>query len=373
MQSVIGEGYKIYIYIKLAHKLLCIYVSLFNKLKKSMRTSTNQIWLLLDSSKLGGIESHVFQLAKGLHSSGENIQVIFLNNYGNHPLRNTLLENGISTTTLDGRISSLKNLMKVERPAIVHTHGYKAGILGRLMSRLYKIPTVSTFHAGEISTGRLGLYQWLDEKSSKLSSHLFAVSPQIASKLPSNTQVFDNFVDTNSINTSKGNHIAFVGRLSKEKGADYFLELAVLFPKLSFHIYGDGPLRQDLENSATTNVIFHGQQDDMSTVWPGIGLLIMPSRNEGLPMAALEAMARGIPVLASDVGALYKLVDSNINGWLIHSGDINALSNYLSQWIDMDKAHRFQFSKEARSKIEQQFSAQVAIPKLITCYKNLVK
>ena len=338
-----------------------------------MKIKTNQMWLLLDSSKLGGIESHVFQLAKGLHSLGENIQVIFLNNYGNHPLRNALLENGIPTTSLDGRIGSLRNLMKIERPTIVHTHGYKAGILGRLMSKVYKIPSVSTFHAGEISTGKLGLYQWLDEKSAKLSSHLFAVSPQIASKLPSNTQVFDNFVDTNNINTSNGDQIAFVGRLSKEKGADYFLELAVLFPKLSFHIYGDGPLRQELESSAPSNVIFHGQQDNMSTVWLSIGLLIMPSRNEGLPMAALEAMARGIVVLASNVGALNKVVDSNINGWLTPSGNISALSDYLSQWIDMDKTTRLQFSKEARSKIEQQFSAQVAIPKLIACYKRLAQ
>ena len=336
-----------------------------------MKINTNQIWLLLDSRKLGGIESHVFQLAKGLHSLGENIQVIFLKNYGKHPLRNALLESGISTIALDGRIRSLRRLIKTERPAIIHTHGYKAGILGRLLSKIYKIPSVSTFHAGEISTGKLGLYQWLDEKSAILSSHLFAVSPQIASKLPSNTQVFDNFIDTSNIMPSKGNQVAFVGRLSKEKGADYFLALALLFPTLSFHIYGEGPLRQALENLATSNVIFHGQQDDMSIVWSAIGLLIMPSRNEGLPMAALEAMARGIPVLASDVGALNKVVDSNSNGWLIPAGDINALSNYLSQWIDMDKTTRLQFSKEARSKIEQKFSAQIAIPKLIACYNKL--
>lgn len=338
-----------------------------------MKANRNQIWLLLDSSKLGGIESHVFQLAKGLHDLGENTHVIFLSNYGKHPLRNALLENGITTTTLDGRISSLRNLMKTERPAIVHTHGYKAGILGRLMSKVYKIPCVSTFHAGEISTGKLGLYQWIDEKSAKLSSHLFAVSPQIASKLPSSTQVFDNFIDTKSINASEGDQIAFVGRLSKEKGADFFLDLAVIFPKLSFHIYGDGPLRQELENTATSNVIFHGQQENMSLVWSSIGLLIMPSRNEGLPMAALEAMARGIPVLASDVGALNKVVDSNMNGWLTSSGNINALSNCLSQWVNMDRTMRLQFSKEARSKIELGFSARVAIPKLIACYKRLAQ
>ena len=335
-----------------------------------MKSKTNQIWLLLDSSKPGGIESHVLQLAKGLHNFKEEVTVIFLTDYGKHPLRDTLLSQGIPTKTLNGRISTLWKLMRKTRPSVVHTHGYKAGIFGRIVSRLCKVPVISTYHAGETSNGKLGLYQWLDEKSAGLASQTFAVSPQIASMLPSNTIVTDNFVDTNDIKFSKGKQIAFVGRLSREKGADYYLKLAGRFPDLNFHIYGGGAESHDLEISAPINVQFHGQQNDMTSVWPDIGLLIMPSRNEGLPMAALEAMARGIPVLASDVGAFNKLVYTDINGWTTMPGDIDALASHLRQWINMNEEQKLQFKMAARMQIEQRFSAKVAIPKLIAYYRQ---
>jgi len=108
----------------------------------------------------------------------------------------------------------------------------------------------------------------------------------------------------------------------------------------------------------------------MTNVWANIGLLIMPSRNEGLPMAALEAIARGIPILASDVGAFNKLVYSNINGWITPPGDIDAMASHLRQWINMNEEQKHQFKMAAQAQIEQGFSATVAIPKLIAYYRQ---
>lgn len=332
-----------------------------------------KIWLLLDSKKPGGIESHVLQLAKGMHSFNLNVSVIFLTDYGNHPLRDALKKHGIETKSLDGRIISLWTLMKKEPPSVVHTHGYKAGIFGRIVSKFLKIPVVSTYHAGETSNGKLALYQWIDEKSARLASHIYAVSPQIAKRLPANAVVADNFVDINDIELSNGKQIAFVGRLSEEKGADYYLQLASRVPTLKFHIYGDGPLSDELKTKASNNVIFHGQQDDMSNVWPKIGLLIMPSRNEGLPMSALEAMGRGIPVLASKVGALNELVCNGINGWLTPAGNVDELTTHLLQWLQMNEELKLQFKMAARMQIEKRFSTNISIPKIIAYYRQVTK
>lgn len=336
-----------------------------------MQNIKNGIWLLLDSSKPGGIESHVLQLAVGLSRYGENVKVVFLTRYGEHPLRTALHSRGIATDTLDGHITTLWKEIRKARPSVIHTHGYKAGILGRLAARLSGVPVVSTYHAGEHSRGRLAVYDWLDRQSARLASAVFAVSPQIASRLPVVARQVDNFVDTTESEISSGGEIAFVGRLSEEKGPDIFLRLASRLPGQDFHVYGGGPQSSVLSHSATSNVRFHGQQDDMTRVWSRIGLLVMPSRHEGLPMAALEAMARGIPVLASDVGALGRLIDSGANGWLVKPGELDALIDRLSLWLDMSKQKQSRLSMAARQRVVERFSAKAVIPRLISSYGHI--
>lgn len=336
-----------------------------------MKTINNGIWILLDSSKPGGIESHVLQLAEGLHNHDEDVTVVFLKRYGEHPLRNTLKQLGINTTDLDGRFTTLLKAIRNAHPSVLHTHGYKAGIFGRIASRLCHIPVVTTYHAGEITSGMLAFYDWLDRKTARLASLVFAVSPQIARRLPVAASVVDNFVDTNNIELSKGDQIAFVGRLSIEKGADYFLEVAKRFPKQTFHLYGDGPQADELKTTVSENLVFHGQQDSMASIWSDISLLIMPSRHEGLPMAALEAMARGIPVLASDVGALDQLIDTGNNGWLVSPGDTDALAKNLQLYLNMNQQQKQAIQHAARKKISQRFSSEIAIPKLISSYAQI--
>ena len=87
-----------------------------------MRQKKDRIWLLLDSRKPGGIESHVLQLAGGLHNHDKDVTVVFLTHYGDHPLRNALSRHGISTTTLDGSITTLWKVVIKFRPSILHTH-----------------------------------------------------------------------------------------------------------------------------------------------------------------------------------------------------------------------------------------------------------
>lgn len=331
----------------------------------------NKIWLLLDSSKSGGIESHVLQLAEGLDQHGEHVEVVFLTDYGKHPLRDLLLQKGIRSRTLDGGFKHLYQTLKNKQPTVVHTHGYKAGIFGRLAAWLNKIPTISTYHAGEISSGKLALYDWVDRMSAGFANKIFAVSPQIAARLPGQAEVFNNFVNCTHLNDSTGEQIAFVGRVSREKGPDYFMALAIHFPELAFHLYGDGPQLLEFKQTAPDNLYLHGQQDDMATVWPNIGLLVMPSRFEGLPMAALEAMARGIPVVAFNVGALHRLIEPECNGWLIERGNMEQLSTYVSRWSHFDKQQRIAFQIACKQTIKEQFCSEIAIPKLIANYQQL--
>ena len=338
-------------------------------------TSKSPIWLLLDSRCGGGIESHVLQLARGLHKYQQQVCVVFIKDYGQHPLRTALIASGIETFSLDGNIISLWRALQRHKPRIVHSHGYKAAIYARLTMAGRGSTLVSTYHAGEQSRGLLSLYCWLDRHSAQWSQQVFAVSPQIAAQLPDSTQLIDNFVDIpptiTQLPARNRGQIAFVGRLSHEKGPDLFLRMALLFPRQQFHLYGCGPMRAKLSEGAPSNAHFHGYVNDMATIWPRIGLLVMPSRQEGLPMAALEAMARGIPVLATRVGALDQVIQDQQNGWLVEPEKPKALAGCLHTWLNLTRRQRLNFQQAACAHISRRFSADIAIPKLIQCYHSL--
>src|SRR5690349_13246947 len=131
-----------------------------------------KVWQLIDSSGMGGIETHVALLAEGLRDAGHEPVVVFLKDHGPHPLRTRLTADRMPWRLLDGSPRGLTRAIRSARPDIVHTHGYKAGICGRLTGRALGLPVVSTFHAGEPGTGKLRLYVALDRLTSGLSRNI---------------------------------------------------------------------------------------------------------------------------------------------------------------------------------------------------------
>ena len=327
--------------------------------------------ILLDSSSFGGIETHVYELASGLYKQGIDVRVVFYCDHGEHPLRDRLHAKGMMTVMLDGTMSSLGNYLKHRNPSIVHTHGYKAGIIGRLLCRWHGIAIVSTYHAGEIPSGKLAVYDWLDRSTSWLADKVYAVSDLIAGRLSPRTEVIRNFIDTSASHASRGEHVAFVGRLSHEKGPDLFVSAARLMPGITFHVYGDGPMMKELTMIAPGNVIFHGHRSNMSSTWDEISLLVMPSRYEGLPMAALEAMSKGIPVISNRVGAMDKLISDGGNGWILDSLDPYRYAEKVNQWLQLDEVSRKRIRKSAMRTIDDGYSTTAIIPQLLDDYRSL--
>ena len=333
------------------------------------RTPSDETWMLLDSSGIGGIESHVLHLAEALQSRWGKVRVVFYANHGEHPLIRQLDEAGIAWEHLNGSLRSLLAALS-RRPKLLHTHGYKAGILGRLAAFLCRVPVVSTFHAGEPGTGMVRLYNALDSLTANLGEAI-AVSSQIQKRLPGRPHLVRNFVPVaDGANERQAAAIAFVGRLSHEKGPDLFCQLAERLPQAPFVIYGDGPMRADLEKRFGGRVRFMGQVSGMEPHWPDIGLLCMPSRHEGLPYAALEAMAHGVPVAAFDVGGLAKVVEHGRNGWIAPPGDSNALGDDIRRWCRLDTQTRAGMSAQARRTVKQGFSPQAVVPGIIEIYRK---
>ncbi len=123
-----------------------------------------------------------------------------------------------------------------------------------------------------------------------------------------------------------------LGAFTHEKGQDVAAEAARLLetrlPCLRMILAGDGPLRSSLP--ASSRLILPGYVADPSTLLMALDLFVMPSRSEGWGLAALEAMAFGLPVIASNTGGLAEIAEPGRTGWLIAPGDPNALADAIA-------------------------------------------
>lgn len=326
---------------------------------------TEETWLLLDSRGFGGIESHVAELAAGLRIAGQAPRVLLLQAHGPHPLAARLLAEGVPLEVLPGGFRALHRRLRVGRPALLHTHGYKANLLGRLAVRLTGTPCVASFHAGERPTGRLALYHALDRWTAGLNPAI-AVSRQILARLPWGGELAPNFIALPP--EAQGEPpacVAFVGRLSAEKGPDLFAALSRLAPGPRYEVFGDGPMREAM---TAPGLVLHGAVPGMGQAWRGIGLLAITSRAEGLPLAALEAMAHGVPVAAFRLGGLPDLITDGQDGFLAAPADLRGLASAVQRWGSMTIAERQAMSLAARATIAARFSREAGVRRILEVY-----
>jgi glycosyltransferase involved in cell wall biosynthesis len=128
------------------------------------------------------------------------------------------------------------------------------------------------------------------------------------------------------------------GRLVEVKGIEYLLQAASIlrreFPSLQLEIAGSGPMRESLEaevlrTGLRQHVKFLGWIEDIDSVLPRWSIFVMPSLDEGFPIAALDAMAATVPVVATAVGGVPELIQDEMNGYLVPPRDVDALVSRL--------------------------------------------
>ena len=143
-------------------------------------------------------------------------------------------------------------------------------------------------------------------------------------------------------------------------------------PQLHLLVLGDGPLRPELERQARPlgdrcRFLGWGQGPD----WlPLFDVLVLPSESEGLPYCVLEAMALGIPVVASAVGGIEEAVVDGQTGWLVPSGDAPALGLALDRLIE-DSTMRFAMGVAARVRAESLYDVRTMARRWEELYARL--
>jgi glycosyltransferase involved in cell wall biosynthesis len=220
----------------------------------------------------------------------------------------------------------LRALLRTFRPDVVHTHTSKAGLLGRRAARAVGVPLVAhTFH-GHVLRGYYGplrsrLLALFERRAARHTDLLCAVSPSCADELaelgvaprerialvppavPLTMAVPEARQQARQrlgIGTDEW-VVACAGRLVEVKRMDRFVAAVALVPDLTGRLFGDGPLRPELERMAVPRVRLCGADPDLPALLPAFDALVVPSAREGCPLVALEAFAAGVPVVGFDV------------------------------------------------------------------------
>jgi len=132
---------------------------------------------------------------------------------------------------------------------------------------------------------------------------------------------------------ASGSYIAFAGRMTQEKGVDTLLEAARQLPDVELRLAGGGPLLDQLQGSRPANATFVGflDRDQMASFYRHARCLVVSSKwFEMSPMVIPEAMAHGIPVIASRIGGLPELVEDGVTGLLFTPGDVDDLAQKIT-------------------------------------------
>jgi glycosyltransferase involved in cell wall biosynthesis len=264
---------------------------------------------------------------------------------------------------------SLYRMMRTLRPDIVHTHTAKAGMLGRSAARLAGIrEVVHTYHGhvlrGYFGSARTAVFRAVERRLARSTRVLIAVSAAVKDDLVAlgiapadRIRVIPLGLELEPLATGalprgslRGEAgvsddaplIGIVGRLTAIKDVPTFLAAAAAIRarirEARFAVVGDGELRAALEAEAarrglTAAVFFHGWRYDMAGVYGDLDVAVNTSLNEGTPVALIEAMAAGRPVVATRVGGTPDLLGEGARGVLVAPGDPDAIASAVCDAI----------------------------------------
>ncbi len=283
-----------------------------------------------------------------------------------------------------GLVSALAKSRR-RRFDIVHAH-YAApqGVLGLILKRLLRIPLVVTVHGTDINyLGRRRLTRAVIARVLQGADVVVAVSRHLKREAEAlgaeRVKVIYNGVEVPAEAEGEREPIVlFVGSLVRQKGVDVLLRafrrVKERIPKARLVIVGDGQQRAKLEKMCKKmglkDVHFEGTKSELSGYYSKAKVLALPSRAEGFGLVALEAMAHGTPVVASEVGGIPEVVADGETGFLVKPEDADALAEALTEVLRNRKLWERLSSASRRRAAE--FSWDAAAEGYRQIYRELV-
>ncbi len=353
---------------------------------------------------VGGAESAVLGLGAGLSELGVEVVLAVLADASSGPFIEEARAQGrqVEVIPAAGRSyhrdwSGLRRVARAHAVNLVHTHGYRADMMGFLAARSARLPVVATAHGFTGGDSRNRLNQWLGMAALRRDDAVIAVSKPLAQGLESMGVPSDRIVTipnawrppldapltraearTRLGVLGDGPVLGWVGRLSHVKGADIALDALAQLQHNSARLVfvGDGPERSALEGQAGQlgvgdRVRFVGMVPAASAILPAFDALVLSSRSEGTPMVLLETIHAGVPIVAFAVGGVPELV-TEATGMLVAPGDPAALAAAMDHVVSHSGAAR-ERAAAARARVEEHFSPRQWVSRHLAVYQRVME
>jgi glycosyltransferase involved in cell wall biosynthesis len=149
-----------------------------------------------------------------------------------------------------------------------------------------------------------------------------------------------------------------------------FEAVRTVLPEARLLVVGDGPERERLENRAGDGVIFLGNRSDVPEILRALDLFILPSLNEGISNTILEAMATGIPIVATRVGGNPELVEDGRTGILVKAGDLQSIASAILRYLQHADL-RARHGEAGRQNVLKRFSIEAMVRSYEAVYRRV--
>ncbi len=347
-------------------------------------TPGGRVLVMINSMGIGGAQTQLARLIPALIEAGWDVRVCTLLPPPDPcPALHQIVAAGVEVDVLDARSSRdlpraaqrATRIVRQHRPDVLLSMLYQANVLARIVGRATDVPVISS-----IRNERFG--SWWRDAALRLTDPLATVttanSQQSAQSLlgrnvvrPGRILVVPNAIEALHVRdpdtwadarAAHGLRDEFVwlsvGRLDVQKDHETllhaFARVVADHPESRLWLVGDGTLRRELEELASTLGIveqteFLGFRDDVSALMVAADALVLSSRWEGSPNAVLEAMAIGLPFVATMVGGVGELLDGGRAGIGVPPGSSDSLAGAMLCMAEMTPADRWRLAEEAQA------------------------
>ncbi|MBX9789761.1 MAG: glycosyltransferase [Pirellulales bacterium] len=277
------------------------------------------------------------------------------------------------------------------RPDILHPHDYKTNVLAVLLAKMFRLKVVTTLHGYVTVGGRLDWYYRIDRSAIRRMDHVVVVSDDLLEVVrqigvpDQRVTLIENAIDAGEyrrrgpvaaaktrLGVPSGRFvIGAVGRLAPEKGFEASIQALVRLVRDGWNaelwIAGDGDEREHLarlaaELNLSERVRLLGHRTDLIDLYQAFDVFVLSSLREGLPNVLLEALATEVPVVATNVAGVPRLIENGQSGFIVRSGKPEELSAAISLLLG-DEPLRLRFAKAGRETIEQRYNFRVRMEK----------
>lgn len=353
-------------------------------------------YVITRGDSIGGAQIHVADLARHVARGHE---VCVLMGYGG-ALADQLTQAGIAVRLVRHLVRPLAPhadapalfelvaALRAFQPDLIHAHSSKAGILARLAGRLLRVPVIFTAHGWSFcpampQPGRT-LYHACERALAPFAARIICVSEcdrRLALEAGVGTPeqlvtVHNGVADVPRAlraDAARPPRIAVLARLATQKNHRLLFEAVRELPAAELELFGDGPLRGELEQLARAlgihaRVHFRGHCARVAEALAECQLLAMTSNHEGFSLSILEAMRAALPVVVTDVGGNREAVEHGRTGLLSPLGDVRALRDNLARLLD-DAALRVRMGQAGRARYEARFTLERCFGSTLEVYR----